>query len=179
MERLVAFNQLNGGTSRPHQGLPANFFNQPSQQSIPLNHFDSPAQHSQQSFSLNHFNSPAQPPQQTSFHASSTPPPQQSQPDMAAPHSYEPSPYQPPAQSPQQMAHSFSPPQAPSEPLEQRVFELLSPYRDECFVPDDSANMAANLTQGRLAQVLSGRLNFAATLLISMRQICPGLPVLC
>jgi hypothetical protein len=179
MERLVAFNQLNGGASRLHQGLPANYFNQPSQQSIPLNHFDSPAQHSQQSFSLNHLKSPAQPPQQTSFHASSTPPPQQPQPDMAAPQSYQPSPYQPPAQSPQQMAHPLSTLLAPSEPLEQRVLELLSPYRDECFVPDDSANMAANLTQERLAQVLSGRLIFAATLLIPIWQIRLGLPVPC
>lgn len=75
---------------------------------------------------------------------------------MTAPKNYTPTP------APYQAQHQLPPPPSPlpppADPLEQRVLDLLYPYRDECFTEDEGKDESASLAKERMAHVLSGKL---------------------
>ena len=71
---------------------------------------------------------------------------------MAPPQSYQPASYQAPSHPPQP-AQLSQVVQAQGDPLEQRILDLLYPYRDECFEDEDTATAAKE----RLAHILSGK----------------------
>lgn len=84
---------------------------------------------------------------------------------------YQPAPYIHADQAPQVGPYGQAPAPAPSvitthtpaDPLEQRVLDLLYPYRDECFKDDDDTTVARE----RAALILCGALqllNFVATI---------------
>ena len=81
----------------------------------------------------------------------STPPAQLPHSTIAPSQNYQSSLYQLPNQVPQ-MAQAAPSTQTPADPLEQRVLDLLYPYRDECFMEEDRTTVA----QERMALILSG-----------------------
>tara|TARA_R110002003_G_scaffold388_4_gene19330 strand:- start:22679 stop:23080 length:402 start_codon:yes stop_codon:yes gene_type:complete len=78
-------------------------------------------------------------------------------------------------QAPQNMVHPQNahgtmpaplakPTQTPADPLEQRILDLLYPYRDECFDPE--ADVSAD--QERAALVLCGKLSHSLSFHLSL-----------
>jgi hypothetical protein len=112
----------------------------------------------------------AQPPHQDLRYGTMAPPVQQQTHTSMLPSpspSYQPSssyslpPQHPPPMPPQAPAQTPATIQSPADPLEQRVLDLLYPYRDECF--NDEKDVSA--TQERMALILCGV--FSARVLLS------------
>lgn len=113
-----------------------------------------------QTFSPSHFTAADQPSQQRSLYTPSPSPATgtKSISAMAPPNNYQlaPAPYNPQQQAPPQIAPTHPAPLA-ADALEQRVLDLLYPYRDECFTNENGADAAVNLARERKAHVLSGK----------------------
>lgn len=63
-----------------------------------------------------------------------------------------------PTQPPNPATQAHKPTQAPAAPLEQRILDLLYPYRDECF----SADADVSVVDERKAMILCGTLSHFA-----------------
>jgi hypothetical protein len=100
------------------------------------------------------------PPVQQQTHPSMVP---SSSPSYQPSSSYSLPPQQSPQVLPQAQAQTLATVQSPADPLEQRVLDLLYPYRDECF--NQETDVTA--TQERMALILCGMFSARAILLVA------------
>jgi hypothetical protein len=117
------------------------------------NHLTTIAKHS---FPLGPLTMAVPPPQQASRYTMATPPthqPHSSMPPPPVPNFQSTLSYTPTNQGPQAAPQSQAQaPAAQADPLEQRVLDLLYPYRDECFTDEDNTSV----TKERNALILCG-----------------------
>lgn len=117
---------------------------------------------SQQSFPPDHLINGSHHPQHNSLYSPSPSPAPANRvkSTMTAPKNYQTAPQYHSHGPPQQMGPPPPPvPPKPADPLEQRVLDLLYPYRDECFTDDEDADATISLAQERMAHILSGKLS--------------------
>jgi hypothetical protein len=115
---------------------------------------------------------PHLPQQQDSRYSMMTPSGPQTHSSMPPPPSpnYQPSQYTLPTHLNQAASQGQVPAvaQTPADPLEQRVLDLLYPYRDECFADDGGTTVG----EERMALILCGMFPAHARLLFTHAQLC-------